>query len=41
LDFLLFGNVPTLGVVLCGMLLITATVTASFKKREREPTVGA
>lgn len=41
LDYLMLGNIPSIGVILCGLLLVLATITASMKKVKEETSVGA
>ncbi|UKS29549.1 DMT family transporter [Paenibacillus sp. HWE-109] len=40
-DYILLGNVPSTGIIICGFLLVLATITASMKKVRAETSVGA
>ncbi|PYI57409.1 DMT family transporter [Paenibacillus flagellatus] len=40
-DYIVLGNVPTVGMIVSGCLLVLATVTASVKKTRAEPTASA
>ncbi len=40
-DYVLLGNIPSTGIIICGVLLVLATITASMKKVRAETSVDS